>query len=560
MYHFTTDEWNSFFILILTTSSLFFGCYQLGQLCFHKLIIKSGMRENIIVFPISVITGMLLIFSILNLINFVHKIHQPYAFYILSSFSIFGLIKLFKYGQINIILMTVFLNATFTILIFQNFVHWDFHLYHGLTIEWLLQEKTPFGLVNLNHRLGFNSAVNIIQTLIVVPDWHERTYVSSTVWGYSLYTMTIITILNCFNQYNRIILVIISSVYIGGLVFHNIVYATGGVDIPTSSFVLIGFLFFILSSFHNNISVKSFPALLLLIASISSFLLASMGRPIYILFVLMSFSCYILYFYKIPIRTLTTYLSLPILAGVIWCTKNVIITGCLAYPAAFTCFHSLSWTPDSESIELMRKTILGFAREPGNSIGASTGWQWLPSYFSRQLDSIYVQSIGPAIISIIIFALWHHFTENRNDYSRNKKHKNYRYLAFGTASICLLGWFFTGPDFRFGWPIFVILVLILTLKFYDRNDTPKLQSVSSVSVAMIFSIVILISHFGIQKRIFVRPLELQKQHVELTNVNGIKIYKPSRSNFCGIRILMCSIHENVYAEKMGGRYLFRPIN
>ena len=160
--------------------------------------------------------------------------------------------------------------------------------------------------------------------------------------------------------------------------------------------------------------------------------------------------------------------------GIFLVLINVFLnTGCIIYPASFTCFENLNWGIDVEQVKDMKIWY-----EQWSKAGAGpnfrvddvslylTNFNWISGwveryFFTKVTDALFVI----ILISIILLTV---FSKKKN----NKSTQSIKYKIFYVVIISLfLEWFFNHPALRYGGFTVVALIFFIPTSIYlSRYD------------------------------------------------------------------------------------------
>tara|TARA_B100000780_G_scaffold194142_1_gene136920 strand:+ start:19 stop:1173 length:1155 start_codon:yes stop_codon:yes gene_type:complete len=163
-----------------------------------------------------------------------------------------------------------------------------------------------------------------------------------------------------------------------------------------------------------------------------------------------------------------TYLILLLFSFTIFTTFSN--TGCLIYPATFTCFEQFSWSIPLEQVDQMQLWY-----EQWSKSGASPDFRvdnpqlyvsqlnwvenWVNTYFFTKVsDSIF----SIILILLIIFIL---FSYNCSKITKITYNKNYKYFYY-LVLILFFEWFYNHPSLRYGGYALLALIFFIPISIY----------------------------------------------------------------------------------------------
>ena len=152
-------------------------------------------------------------------------------------------------------------------------------------------------------------------------------------------------------------------------------------------------------------------------------------------------------------------------------------TGCLLYPASFTCFENFSWSLGVEQADKMYQHYQlwskagmtpNFLVDNPSDYLKNFNWlsNWLNIYFFNKVSDFV---LGITTLCFIVFIFFFKKIENN---SKNFKNKNI-FLIYFFLLILIAEWFFNHPALRYGGYILFALVIFipLSLKLEKYNNS-----------------------------------------------------------------------------------------
>lgn len=285
---------------------------------------------------------------------------------------------------------------------------YDSGLYHLPFLKWIGEEPVALGLGNLEGRLGFNSMWLSLSAAFVLPETGLR----GPFMADAVLFIFFVTILVKHLITSRIVNFPWSTAFAAGLL------ACILVTMPTFYFGLV-------------LSTDNSATLFTLMAFFLALRLADQlrqkneldritwGRDTFLLFTVTIMACTV----KLSSAPVVLLLLAPLAAhriggasvrplvvglfafaglGLVWVTRNVALTGCLAYPVAPTCFDALPWSVGYDQAAREAEAITGWARQPGPGSKSALGnWEWLRSWYWR----IYKRPVIKDLELILVVAI-----------------------------------------------------------------------------------------------------------------------------------------------------------
>ena len=425
--------------------------------------------------------------------NFIHN----------SIIIILGIIAFFMLIKKRLLRKKIKLILLVSTLLFIGLVmhktHDDFFYYHFPYTISLIEFKKIFGVGILEHGFRTPSSIFYLNSLFYLPILKNSLINSGAI--FFLIFSNIFFIQKIFNKlknkkHDFIFLLSLFSLIFVNSIFHRV--AEHGTD--RSALILIFILaIYYLEGTNMRKSITNFNyfyqkilILIILIASLKSFYL------IYLIFIVIFFYEFrkILlkknFYKKLFLQKITYFFIFCILISLITIFSN---TGCLIYPASFTCFDLFSWSiPKSQVIEM--KTWY----ELWSKAGASptyrvenidqylSGLNWVPNWLQNHFFnkiSDYLLSLFLIIIICSIFLI-----KLKNERVSKKKF----YLLYLSILILLIEWFLNHPALRYGGYTLIALLFFIPLSlFIERNLNLDFRLKKKITLLICLSFVFFLS-------------------------------------------------------------------
>ena len=419
----------------------------------------------------------------------------------LLAFS-FQLIKNFK-NKIKEFKIAFIIFSILFIGLLMHKNHDDFFYYHFSYTISLIEYKKILGLGLLNHGFRTPSSIFYLNSLFYLP--HIKYFLINSgavfIMGFSnLILIDKIRYQLKIKKYSFILfLSVLSFAYIN-TAFYRI--AEHGTD--RSALILIfllvityieslGILKKKISNINFTIYYEKIIVLLILVISLKSFYLIY-----FVLFFL--WLCQFRYFIfhkKIAFTILKNRYTYIFISGISLSIFHVFLnTGCLVYPASFTCFDNLLWSIPIDQVEQMKNWYSLWSKA-----GASpnfrvdnpeiylSNFNWLPRWFSTYFftkisDTIFVIFLVSLICLLILKG-------KKNDNS-NSYDKNFTPL-FLILFFLFLEWFINHPTLRYGgYTLFALAFFIPISIFLEKrlHIHTKLMKQINILIIIVLSVFI----------------------------------------------------------------------
>ncbi len=414
----------------------------------------------------------------MTILSYVTNLVVPHNFVHNSIFLVIGLLactflltkKLFrKRIKLTLIISSIFFIG---ILMYKN--HDDFFYYHFQYTISLIEFKKVFGVGNLEHGFRTPSAIFYLNSLFYLPII-EKSLINSGAIFFLIFT-NIFLIQKIFNQLKNkkhdfiLILSLLSLIFIN-TIFYRL--AEHGTD--RSALILIFILaIYYLEGINKKLNRTNFRyfykkilIIILLIISLKSFYL------IYIIFLFLLFFEYrkVLLkkdFYKTLFKERVVYYFL--FGTLIFLFTIFSNTGCLIYPASFTCIDLFTWSiPKNEVVnmktwyELWSKAGASPIYRVDNVDIYLSGLNWVPNWVQNHFFNKVSDFLLSLILIIIISSSF------LLKFTKKKIQKKNFYLFYFFIIILLIEWFLNHPALRYGGFTLIALSIFIPLSIYIEN-------------------------------------------------------------------------------------------
>jgi hypothetical protein len=422
----------------------------------------------------------------LIIISYITNFFSPHSSFHNSLIIGFGLLSFVYYfvqdfrkqlKQLKIVLI-IFLILFIGLLMHKN--HDDFFYYHFSYTLSLIEYKKIVGLGLLNHGFRTPSSIFYLNSLFYLPYIKYFMINSGAVFimGFTniIFLEKIYNLLKKKKTSLNLFLLILSFVYIN-TAFYRL--AEHGTD--RSALILIFLLVItymesigtLKKVFNMNNFINYYErmiVLLILIISLKSFYFIYLSL---FLMWLYQFRYFILKKNIISIFSNNIFTYIFILGLSLSVLHVFLNTGCLVYPASFTCFGNFQWAIGIEQVEHMKSWYSlwskagaspTFRYENPELYLANFNWvqHWVKTYFfTKGTDAIFVIFL----ISIICLFVLKNYNYN-NNYSKNYNYNNNYTPLFVTLIILFLEWFVNHPALRYGGYTLLALIFFLPLSIF----------------------------------------------------------------------------------------------
>ena len=416
--------------------------------------------------------------SILILISFITNLFFPHNLIHNSIVITFGLFLFIfdlknnfsnRIKEIKLILL-VFSIIFIGILLYKN--HDDFYYYHFPYSLILTNFEKIFGLGNLNHGFRTPSSIFYLNSLFYLPGIKYFLMNSGAIYIFGFVNLVLIELIVKYLKQNSqnfiLFLSVLSFVYINSKFSR---FSEHGTDL--SAIILI----FLMAVYYyenvnsiNKISRSEFFKEYFIKINILFILIISL-KTFYLIYLLI----YLAWLYEnksfflkkgsftLIIKNFSTYVFILILFFVFFTIFSN--TGCLIYPASFTCFEQFSWSIPIGTVEQMNLWY-----EQWSKAGAGPNFRvenpeiyilkfnWVPNwfemyFFTKVSDNIFVI----ILVSLITYLILSFKNKRKNNYK-------YKYLLFYILLIILFfEWFYNHPALRYGGYSLIALIIFIPI-------------------------------------------------------------------------------------------------
>ena len=506
-----------------------------------SIILANEDTQNLYVYSKQLIFGVLVISSLALIINFLFPLNH----YVTTSLVIISILIILRYKKkflSPIFLKFLVIQSLFLTLILSesNVYRPDAGLYHLPYIGILNSEKIILGLSNLHFRYAHTSILQYFSAAsnnIIFGD-------NGIVFAQALIAVGVITnflsLINRFLKKKEFGLHFYFIFFVLIFIFYKMNrYSEYGNDAPAHFlyFFLISELIIILKKKDKKLINNLFLTLFIVQNKI-------LLIPVFFLNIINVNLSNI----KDTIRS-KKFLLLNFIF-ICWIIKNLLTSGCLIYPAVFTCSDSILWTDLNKTSEVSRYSeawskgwsdLEKFERDNLEVNEFIKDFNWFDAWSKKHLK-IIINIISPYIILSVFIICFYFFKSNKKlNIFETRKYLFLLSLSF----VPLLIWFIAAPLFRYGYSTLITFLSILfSIILVSRElDINKVYKTSIVII--IFGLTVFISK-NILRMVnsdnnynnypWPKFYSMGGENNKLSNVeiklDGVKFYKPQEGNYC----------------------------
>ena len=408
-----------------------------------------------------------------------------------------------KFKQ-NLLIFFVFSVLFIGILMHKN--HDDFFYYHFPYTLILTNFEKIFGLGQLNHGFRTPSSIFYLNSLFYLPGIKYFLMNSGAIYILGFSNLIFINIIkkNLFRKkYNFILfLSLLSFIYVN-TAFYRI--AEHGTDRSALILIFIMAIYYLksvnfLDNYNNpnllNVYFSKLIILFFIIISLKNFYLIYFFILLIWIFEMKKFL-----FHKSFLKTVFKNSSIYIFIIGIFLSIFTIFsnTGCLVYPASFTCFEQFSWSIPIDNVDQMKLwyeqwskagATPNFRVENPEIYISKLNWlnNWIKIYFFTKVTDNILVLITICTIGFLVF---------RYKSKKIKLHKRKYILFYFSILILFLEWFYNHPALRYGGYTIVALMVFIPISLFLE----KFQSNSILFKKKVYFLITLTTLIFISKNL-----------------------------------------------------------
>ena len=535
-----------FLFLSFFISSVYF--ITLGILT-NKFILKDNTSFNNNIYESGLI-GIIFLSIFAFLINFIFSLNKfinDFLFFV-PFFILFLNKNLKKDLQLKKILKVgISISIVSTLLISYDTVYRpDAGLYHLPFISILNEEKIIIGLSNLHFRFGHTSIIQYLSASFNNHIFSDNGILIPLALIFSFFIFYLIKFLKNENKNINFLIGLIILIFV---FFRMNRYGSFGNDAPSHFFYLYLIILAINYKqyqnnnllFFNKISLISIFVFFNKITMLLSFLI-----PFYFIFNVKFLNILKKKFFLILILVFFS-----------WIGKNILISGCAAFPLEQTCIKNLEWFDKSETRRSNAKS--GRVENEAWTKGAPNQTEKTYSEFISTYEWINVwkkahgikilKKVTPFLIFIILIISWLLLSEKKKKIKLVKS-KLIWYLFFINL-IGLTMWFLKFPVFRYGYGYIISFFAILVSLFLANSLT-----LNKLKKTKVLNMVIIMLFIGI----FLKHSNRIYENYNLMEKPWPSIYSdtPNNLKFINNEIVINEVSSNYYSPKIEMCYYSKP--
>ena len=450
--------------------------------------------------------GFLGFFSLFSLSIFIHFfvalsfITNSIIIFLGLFFFIYFFYDNFRKDLKYFLIITIFLS----VLCIAIEYHSDYFWYHLPYINYLNQYKIIFGVTNLNDFFGYGHGWLDIISLFTLPIYDNNFSIIVTIIFISYYLYNLFYIFKNIQDSTLKIFSILSGIF---FFFQYPLIKDYGAEIQSNLIYIIIFINIYLFTYNlENNRERNFTIILLLI--IFSFFLrlnSIIFLPLVFFFFLRHLKFSLNYVKKNKI-----IISFFIFSILILVLKNLIISGCFAYPIYFTCFDEFSWSTGISQAyerylmlsaqskgyllymvyEIGYESIYKFYLFTENKLFLSPkdyldpSFQWVEYWIKYEHDKARLLNIIMLLIITLFLCKLFYFKKLSSSFNFNIINRNKWLLLIFFLPI--ISYLYLLPQGRYGGFgilfVFVAFITSLLINNFKNNERYVLLSILSISI------------------------------------------------------------------------------
>ncbi|MCP4328118.1 MAG: hypothetical protein GY791_06740 [Alphaproteobacteria bacterium] len=495
-----------------------------------------------------------------------------------------SLYKAFSPSPVAGLALLLALIVIFAIYIPDRPLTYDSGFYHLQAMMWMRDEPVIFGLAQIHGRFGFNSVWLGVGALAWLPGFGVRGIFLAE-------ALPVLFVLHALMQHvlaaERWRALPLSTSFAAlTLIFlllrGNYFLITGitSTDNVTAMLVVMSVYLFLRTvdrgCFGNAEEISDFrlDAVILALLSVMTILVKLALVPVLLLPIGIVAASWIGRLPKLPVFRLGLVVGV---IGMLWSLRAFVLTGCLVYPSAPTCFHTLPWAVRALDVQLESTHIHMFPRflsnEPLLHRMYGDNWAWVPTWFDIIWNTRVPRlSKMPKAIAIVtaIAVLVRALELVVRPPPRSRTSSGDRRLAWAalfwlglTILVCIAFWFLLGPQPRYIVGPFVALAvlpgtMILWPGVADFNIGRGGRAVILPFYALVFAF--FVTTLDLRWRSWAPdPAELRPSVDRHTTIDGVTIFEPRSGQQCYMAPKPCAPDVNPYLvfDRLGPYLMIR---
>lgn len=168
---------------------------------------------------------------------------------------------------------------------------------------------------------------------------------------------------------------------------------------------------------------------------------------------------------------------LPILFLVFWLLRGVLTTGCLLYPASWSCL-GVVWSAKAKAINIANM-VTAWARHPHSGLSSLEGWSWLWNYW-LQAHKGFLVGLGLASAAVLIVGAL-----ARSYFQFERNHGKVVVSGIVVIFLVLALWFLKAPNPRFGIGAFLLAAPLVAVFVFGAPVNGNLKVWRMIGIVLV---------------------------------------------------------------------------
>lgn len=464
--------------------------------------------------------------------------------------------------------------AYFSFRIVRYLPSYDAGLYHVPFLKWMAQYPAPIGLANLEERLGFDSAWLVLHGAMRLPfmGWSTLSMVECTAWVLG----ACVVVEGAAGRWKGYPPLHRALAYAVGLLF--LLYAVrwgarfvSSTDSAPNIFATLAALYFVECGAHLRMRKGPDATRALLLLAVCC-CLAIAGKLSMLPIAVLALGAVALTANGAGARRdalIVTAAGSLFLA--LWILRNVLLSGCLAYPVAISCVDGLSWGVGSGRAAASTAIISEYAHRylSSGEISNLEPDAWVPMW----AHEILTNKAGIYVVALLLVGTWFAVRASWRSKStwaagaemlRSREHL----LLALTAILGLSLWATTVPHLRFSWSFLLLAVVPVYAYLFASADIERIVDGGErllrrkpVAWTLVGTLAVLVVVRTVQYPGTAEVLAVPKTEYRSVNSGPAAhlVHVPLKGDQCWDVPLPCtpSLHPGLHIDSYAGRPRFR---
>ncbi|MEQ8782564.1 MAG: hypothetical protein RIE06_23095 [Roseibium album] len=387
-------------------------------------------------------------------INFFSGVANAYSFGVITAFFVYGCCLINKDIAKSLGLICV-LAALCTPLAADMQAGPDAGLYHLAHQRWIRDHEIIFGFAHLHARYGFSSFLEYTNALL----WIGETFKFLSYMSALFFVSLLCFVFYAINSRNNIIKMFAFYLAIGMIIYDNYFiwkygYADSAAGVAFALSIALGLYVLVLDEQHKETRNSLLLAFFILSAMAVALKVSSILAAIWAFFVFLV----LLHRGLLSFKQVLGVVAFPAVFTLLWLLRGVFTTGCLLFPASWSCLD-LPWNSKAQALEYSN-AVTAWARHPHTGFSSLDSWSWLSDYWLAA-NSEFLIFFGVAVVIILVVA-----AVLRRFFETERLAAFQAIVLAGIVFAALALWFLKAPTERFGIGVLMIVAPTIALTLF----------------------------------------------------------------------------------------------